>query len=381
MTAPANNSETTARDGVVSLDGLQALIDILRADGHTVLGPTRQGQAVVYDEVETVGDLPSGWTDTQGPGTYRLERREDDALFGYVAGVQSWKRFLFPPERTLFRATRDGNGFTVDAPQNDAPKYAFLGVRACELAAIAIQDRIFVEGDFRDPDYARRRENALLIAVNCGQAGATCFCVSMDTGPGAESGFDLAITELFEGGHRFLLEAGSEAGTTLLERLPVQAATDADRAEATTIVERTARSMGRHMETDGLKELLQANLEHHRWDDVADRCLACGNCTFACPTCFCSSVEEATDVSGDTAERTSQWASCFSLDFSYVHGGGPVRSETRSRYRQWMTHKLAGWIDQFDTSGCVGCGRCITWCPVGIDITEEAAAIRGARGE
>jgi Fe-S-cluster-containing hydrogenase component 2 len=133
--------------------------------------------------------------------------------------------------------------------------------------------------------------------------------------------------------------------------------------------------MGRELDTDGIKELLYANYDHPRWDQVADRCISCGNCTMVCPTCFCTTVEDTTDLEGEHVERRQLWDSCFTIDYSHIHGGA-VRTSTRSRYRQWMTHKLATWWDQFDSSGCVGCGRCITWCPVGIDLTEEALAIR-----
>jgi ferredoxin len=136
--------------------------------------------------------------------------------------------------------------------------------------------------------------------------------------------------------------------------------------------------MGRSLDTADLPGLLARNLEHPRWEEVAKRCLSCGNCTLVCPTCFCSDVSDVSDVSG-TVERQRRWASCFDLDHSYLHGG-PVRLTTASRYRQWLTHKLSTWWDQFDESGCVGCGRCLTWCPVGIDLTEEAAAIRAADG-
>jgi sulfhydrogenase subunit beta (sulfur reductase) len=138
--------------------------------------------------------------------------------------------------------------------------------------------------------------------------------------------------------------------------------------------------MGRTMDTKGIKELLYRNYENPRWDDVAKRCLTCGNCTMVCPTCFCTTVEDITDLTGEHVERWRKLDSCFTMDFSYIHGGS-VRSSPRARYRQWMTHKLATWIDQFGTSGCVGCGRCITWCPVGIDITEETGAIRDSEKE
>jgi Fe-S-cluster-containing hydrogenase component 2 len=118
-----------------------------------------------------------------------------------------------------------------------------------------------------------------------------------------------------------------------------------------------------------------ANLEHPRWDDVAERCLSCTNCTLVCPTCFCFAVEDVNSLDGERAERTQRWDSCFTLGHSMLHGAGSVRGDTRSRYRQWLTHKLSTWWDQFDESGCVGCGRCISWCPAGIDLTEEVAAI------
>jgi sulfhydrogenase subunit beta (sulfur reductase) len=344
--------------------------------GYRVIGPIVREGAIIYDTVAVLDDLPIGWTDQQNAGRYRLQRRADMALFGYAVGPHSWKRFLHPPVERLWQARREGDGFAVIENEEAAEPLAFIGVRACELRAIAIQDRVFLAGEYLDKSYKIRRDQAFIVAVNCGQAGGTCFCASMDAGPKVDAGFDLALTELIEEGrHVFLVEVGSAAGMDLVKGLPHRAATEEEIATAERVVARTKGQMGRTLNTEGLKELLQANPSHPRWDEVADRCLACGNCTMVCPTCFCATVDDATDLSGTTAERVRRWDSCFTLDFSYLHGGN-VRNSTRSRYRQWMTHKLAHWFDQFGTSGCVGCGRCITWCPVGIDITEEAAAIR-----
>lgn len=361
--------------GILERQKLQDLIDLLRGQGYCVVGPTIRDEAIVYEELANLEDLPVGWTDRQDGGTYRLARRDDEALFGFVVGPQSWKKFLHPERLRLWAARRESGEIRV-VDEDDAPKFAFIGVRSCELHAIAIQDRVFTGQDFRDGHYAARRDKALIIAVNCGQAGGTCFCVSMGTGPEVSSGFDLALTELMDGGrHRFLVKAGSEMGSLLLEQVGCEPATEADREAARRVLAGSRSQMGRSMETGNIKELLQGNLEHPRWDDVASRCLTCANCTMVCPTCFCTTVEDVTDLEGDHAERWRRWDSCFTMDFSYIHGGS-VRGSPKARYRQWMTHKLAYWIDQFDTSGCVGCGRCITWCPVGIDITEEVAAIR-----
>jgi ferredoxin len=360
---------------VITREGLAALIGGLRADGFRVLGPAMRDDAIVYDDIETVADLPAGWTDEQDGGHYRLKRRDDGALFGYAVGPHAWKRFLNPPLLRLWRAERDSAGIHVTTDPDPAERFAFLAVRSCELHAIAIQDRVFLQGPYVDRHYQARRDGVFIVAVNCGQAGGTCFCTSMNTGPKATSGYDLALTELPGDPHEFLLEPGTGRGAAMLARLPHRAAAPDDIDRAAGIVARTAASMGRELRTDDLHDLLLSNPDHKRWDEVAGRCLTCGNCTAVCPTCFCTSVSDTNQLDGAT-ERTRRQDSCFTTEFSYIHGGS-VRASPKSRYRQWMTHKLATWIDQFGTSGCVGCGRCITWCPVGIDITEEARAIRG----
>jgi len=358
----------------LDLDGFARLLRELVIDGYQLVGPTVRDGAIVHAEIAGIDDLPAGWTARQEAGTYRLERRGDRALFGYAVGPQSWKQQFFVPRLRLFQIRRRAGSLEVEPEPLPATRLALIGARSCDLHAIEIQDRTFLNGPFVDADYAARRRDVFVVAVQCGQAGGTCFCVSMNTGPRSEAGFDLALTELVEP-HRFVVEIGSERGRAVLDRVAHAAATAQDVDTADAIVAETARSMGRVMETTRIKELLYANAEHPRWDDVASRCLGCTNCTLACPTCFCGSVEDTSDVAGETAERWRRWDSCFTLDHSYLHGGS-VRATLRSRYRQWLTHKLASWIDQFGVSGCVGCGRCITWCPVGIDLTEEVRAIR-----
>jgi sulfhydrogenase subunit beta (sulfur reductase) len=362
---------------VMERQGLDELLGVLRDRGFTPIGPTVRQGAIVYDELESAADLPVGWTDVQDGGTYRLQRRDDDAVFGHNVGPNSWKTHLFPPTLKLWKARRSEDGeLEVEEEAAEPPRHAFIGVRSCDLHAIAVQDRTFVEGPWADRDYQARREGAFIVAVNCGKAGGTCFCVSMNTGPRASSGFDLALTELLDdAGHRFLVEVGSERGAEVMADLSSQPAARGDEEAADQVMEQTAAQMGRTLDTTDIRDMLYRNREHPRWDEVADRCLTCGNCTMVCPTCFCSSVEDVTDLAGEEATRVRSWESCFTLEHSHIHGGS-VRTSGKARYRQWMTHKLASWIDQFGTSGCIGCGRCITWCPVAIDITEESAAIR-----
>ena len=365
---------------IIERADLAQMFDALRERSYQLIGPTLRDSAMVYDAVDNVDDLPIGWIDEQEGGTYRLQRSGDARVFGYTVGPHSWKKYLHPPMLKLWQAARkngeSGAKFEIQPTEREIPHYAFIGVRACELHAIQIQDKVFLEGAYVDQDYKARRANAFIVAVNCGRAGNTCFCVSMNSGPEVAAGFDIALTEVLTGDqHYFVAEAGSARGVDVLDAIPHRAANATEVEIAKRIVAATATQMGRTLETDGLKELLYDNLEHPNWDEIADRCLTCGNCTMVCPTCFCTTVEDVTDLTGDTAERWRKEDSCFSLDFSHIHGGS-VRSSSKSRYRQWMTHKLASWEDQFDTSGCVGCGRCITWCPVGIDLTAEAQKIR-----
>ena len=367
---------------VIEKAGLDALLAYLSAEGFTVLGPREQDGAIRYVPVHTTRDLPAGLREEQAPGRYRLRRDGAEALFAHSPGPDSWKRFFFPPDRHVWTLRlRDGVFEPVRGDEDEQEeKYAILGARACELRALQVQDRVFAEQHYCDEAYVRRRAAAFVVAVNCSRSADTCFCDAMGAGPRCSGGFDLALTELVaDGSHEFLVEIGSEAGFASLEGVCARPATDEDRQRARDITETARRQQHRGVPGD-VAALLARNAEHPAWEEVAARCLACGNCTAACPTCFCSDFEDTADLTGTVAERRQKWSSCFNASFSYTHGGS-IRGSTAARYRQWLTHKLSTWYDQFDTSGCVGCGRCITWCPVGIDITQEVAAIAARDGE
>ena len=369
---------------LIDLDGLQGLIDALGARGYTVIGPTVRDGAIVQAPVRGVDDLPRGWGDEQDAAHYRLRRRDDDALFGFAAGAQSVKPVVFPAHELIWRGRRTGTEFTVNDRDADGPvagpppPYAFLGVRSCDLHALAIHDTVLLGRGYTDTRYAERRAGSFVVAVTCTDPGGTCFCASMGTGPHPDTGFDLALTELVDDGpHRFLVEVGTPRGAEVLADVATTPAPESDVVEADAIAVEAAGRMGRTLDTDGLKDVLYASADSPRWDDVASRCLACTNCTLVCPTCFCITTNDVEDLSGPIG-RERVWDSCFVVEYSYIHGG-PIRRSTQARYRQWLTHKFASWIDQFGTSGCVGCGRCITWCPAGIDITEELARLTAPR--
>jgi NAD(P)H-flavin reductase/Fe-S-cluster-containing hydrogenase component 2 len=384
-TAETQGSTWPGQTRVLGRAQLDGLLGSLNAAGYRVIGPRARDGAIVYAEIAGVADLPIGWTDRQAPGRYRLEQTGSNKLFGYVVGPESPRRFLTPAVEPLVqirRTSAKAEGLVVEAvAESDARPLALIGVRACDLAGMTSHDRIWAGGPFTDPRYARRREQALVIAVDCLAPGELCFCASTRTGPEARAGFDLRLTELDGEDEEptLLLTVGSERGAALIEALglelePAGAKRELARRRGLEAATETMRTSGRSLDVDGAPAKLWANLDHPRWDQVAQRCLSCGNCTLVCPTCFCHRVEEREVVGEATTQRVREWDSCFTAEHSTIHGA-VFRPQIRERYRQWMTHKLAGWVSQVGMSGCVGCGRCIAWCPVGIDITEELAAI------
>jgi len=361
---------------IIDIYEFDNLINKLKEKGYTTVGPTIQNGAIVYSEIDSSSDLPVGFTDTQKPGFYRLEKTAQNAFFNYVVGPQSWKKFLYPSIQKLFTAYYKNNKLEIEKPDQPKTQYAFIGVRACEINSIEIQDRVFFGGEYQNSNYKALRKNSLIIAVNCSKAEANCFCTSMGTGPEVKSGYDILLTEIInEKEHYFLIETGSEKGEEIVNELNSREANESELNKKNQVIQKTISQIKKHLDTENLKDILLKSLESPLWDEVAKRCLACGNCTMVCPTCFCMTVEDYTDLLKTRAERIQKWDSCFTLEYSYIHGGS-VRVSIGSRYRQWLTHKLASWHEQFGTSGCVGCGRCITWCPVGIDITEEATKIK-----
>lgn len=351
---------------------LQSLLDAVAERGYQCIGPQLHDNAIHYQPITSVNQLPRGLRDKQLPGQYQVTQTEDKRYFAWANGPQGLKPWVFASEEPLWRSTQTAEGhLDFKATPLNAPKLAVIGVRACDIAALYIQDKHFLQADYKDPYYASRRQQLVIIAVNCTHPADTCFCASTGDGPHADYGFDIALTELTDG---YIIEARSQFGREVLQRLPIAPATQEQVDTAQSALDSAAQQQQRRLPSRDLNQALFANLGHAQWEDVAKRCLACGNCTSVCPTCFCHSETDHAALDGNSNVHVRQWDSCFSAGHSYIHGI-TIRANTTQRYRQWLTHKLGSWHDQYGRSGCVGCGRCISWCPVGIDLTHEVGII------
>ena len=352
----------------------QDLINALKSSGYKVIGPKEKDSTIVYEDLNFAEELPQGVQDEQSPGKYRLKKINNGRWFSWANGPQAIKPNLFSPREFLWRAIRDEkNKLQFKQVQPEITPTAIIGVRACDLAALKLQDQHFIEGEYIDQYYEARRKKLFLIGVNCTHSADTCFCVSTGDGPEASSGYDILLTELDTG---FIISSATEQAKNITDQLELVAANNEQLAEARQQIQHAAAQQKRTLPGRNLRGILFSGLDHPQWEDIARRCLACGNCTAVCPTCFCHSEHDEVPLNGNDVTHYRQWSSCFTQEHSYMHGL-VIREKTKLQYRQWLTHKLGGWHDQYGRSGCVGCGRCITWCPAGIDITEEARAICG----
>jgi ferredoxin len=357
--------------------GLECLVELLRGEGYQVIGPRRLGPAVRLARIESAADLTAGIDADTSPGRYRMAKAMDGRIFGAGPAAESAKQNLHAPELRVAVAEREDGAFRIIRDKPAQARTALFGIRPCDVAGIARLDRVLLRDRYKDPDYEARREQTFIVAANCVRSAPTCFCASMETGPRAAAGFDVALTEHCNGKREFLAEAGSAGGAAVLARMKAEPAPLDFVKSCYAQCDEAAAQQVRKVDYRRARKVVLKHFEHPRWEDVGKRCLACGNCTLSCPTCFCVNTKDSSSPDQTQAERRRLWDSCFTQAFSYIHGGS-VRTSAKSRYRQCLSHKLAHWQDQFGETGCVGCGRCITWCPAGIDITEEFAALESS---
>lgn len=285
------------------------------------------------------------------------------------------KLFIYKPVLDLFRFESVSKGAPkVIETLPVAEKQVIVGIHPCDTHAITYLDRVFL-GQWEDPYYSKIRENTLIISLNCSFVSENCFCRSMGTGPffKAESGTDIVLTDFED---RWLIEIKSPRAGELFKAAGI-GASEEDIARKSEMEKTLIEGFKKSVETKGLETLLREGAAHPLWERISEeRCLSCSNCVMVCPTCFCYDVSEETGIDLKDSTRLRRWDSCQDMAFSEVHGGN-FRQRRAGRLRQFVTHKL-GHARQFGSALTVGCGRCITWCPTGIDLVEIAKEIKGA---
>ncbi|MBS7654892.1 4Fe-4S dicluster domain-containing protein [Candidatus Bathyarchaeota archaeon] len=322
---------------------------------YNIIAPKKKKQLYEFNEVNDFGEVALDYSTTILPP----------------------KKYLIPQKETLLRFTK--NEIVSEEPQFKK-KQVIFGIHACDLNAFLLLDKVFMD-KFPCPRYVKRRRNLITIALTCNNPSETCFCESMGTGPTPSKGYDLLLTKINE---EYLIESGSETGEKLVKLAKGKEASPKDFEGKKKVVELTKQKFKRRIDVRNLPDLIQKNLNHELWRLLGEVDLACGQCVLSCPTCYCFDVRDELNLSLDGGTRYKEWDACFLLEFAEVALGGNFRRDRAARVRQFMGHNL-GWggASQYNVFNgelkCVGCGRCIKTCPVGIDITEVAAVIKGEK--
>jgi len=299
-----------------------------------------------------------------------LSRMHETALDG-PALMPSPKEFLLPQMEQLFHYSADSLTETLD----ERPRVLF-GIRPCDLSAIRVLDA-FYRGTTQDSFYEARRTRTIQIAIACNQPDPTCFCLGLGTGPFLKSGFDLQFTDL---GDRFLVETGSDAGSSLINDHP-HIFTEPKPSDHDDLYEARLASQSRFEKRVNLeqvrKRILAGAVHDPFWESVAVRCFECGGCVYNCPVCTCFNVIDRA-TSPDAGKRIRLWDTCMFKGFSRMAGNVVPAEAKINRTKRWFHHKLVHWPARFGMFGCVGCGRCAISCPGKIDMATVAQKIKGA---
>jgi ferredoxin len=342
------------------VEDLKRLFEKLASDGYEIVGPKIVDGVIRLVHLKSFDEIATNVSDIQEPGSYKLV---EGSFFRH--GLDAPKRYLYPPSLRLYRIDKD---LKVHIETPGDRKIAFFGIKPCDSAAIAVQEKVFEQNG--ESYFLTLRKNSIIIVENCIEPGNTCFCATMGTGPKAVKGFDISYTKI-DGS--IVFEAGSEKGLRYLEELNLELADSELSRKYLKVLDESAAKARADFTTDDLPEQLELGMESPIFKEIAEKCLGCANCNLVCPTCFCFDVYDVPNLDG-SADRIRVWDGCLTYKYALVSGGN-FRPDLWARYRHWLLHKFSFWVKQFETFGCVGCGRCITWCPVGIDVRESVSQV------
>ncbi len=344
---------------VISKEGFDSLLARLIND-YQVIAPVKQEEQVLLRNVSDPADI---YLEFKG------------------VPLSSPKRFLFPEKEILFTyETTDSKEEVVIYDKYEELKnvsHILIGIRPCDIKALLILDKVLM-GEYHDPYYAVRRRNAVIIGLTCNEPAETCFCTFTDSGPDAEEGFDLLLTDLDD---VFFVKIGSKRGERLIKlnldlfRRP----SEEDYKERYKVLKNVREKINQQKLPNllNLYEPMVKLFNNEIWDKYGKSCVACGKCNFICPTCRCFNIYDDPNLDAKSGKRVRAWDSCHFLSFTQVAGGVIFRKERPSRVKQRIYHKYCYSIDEIGLISCVGCGRCIDVCSANIDIREALAEVAG----
>lgn len=313
----------------------------------------------LFEALRSLGDVYAPVKVSEQSYAFRPVRTGEEICFEALRTILPPKKFFYPPDETL--VTYDKNGIYEHNAEQEF--LVLFGVHPCDLAGLAIMDTIFQAGP-ADSHYMTKRASCLIVGLSC-MPDNHCFCQSMGC-DSPESGYDLFVTDI---GDAYFIDVHSVAGSKALEPVMqhLKSAEEPDKARYKDFWNKRAQSFTNGFTETNLHSVMEMEWNNDIWEEMAKRCLSCGNCTPVCPTCYCFDLLDIASLSGDSGSRHRQWDSCQFVSFAQVAGDFNFRPGPVDRLKYWYQHKLHGFDDPYGFKTCVGCGRCTVSCPAGID--------------
>ncbi len=313
-------------------------------------------QMLVYAPVKDEGNV-----------LFKALEKGMEPLVNYSNTRNAPKNFFFPKTETMMRYMRTERGVELSGEEEGAQEAVLFGVRPCDARSFILLDKVFDQEKYKDSYYIDKREKTTIISLACIHPPySTCFCTSVGGHPMSEEGSDVLLTDM---GDNYLAEFITPKGEKLLEKIgDLPAADDSADEKKKELSESAEKEIKSHIPGKEIKPWLDNNFEHPFWDTIHQSCLACGTCTYLCPTCHCFDISD--EVKGSDGKRIRTWDSCMYWLFTQETSGHNPRTSQKQRWRQRLMHKFKYFVDNFDEIACVGCGRCVRYCPVNIDIRK-----------
>jgi ferredoxin len=318
--------------------------------GHRVIGPTRKG----------------GGTATYSHAVFAPINKVDDLELGYKTSMLTHKTLLFPDNHPVYEFRSKPEGVELNPLEDDwAKETVLLGVHPCDLTAIRRLDRLFLEDRYQEPTYKVRRESLTIVGLTCVEASESCFCNVVQAGPDADQGCDILLTDL---GDAFFVRPLSPKGEQLVTEEYFSDAGEADQLQRASALAALEKQLPGELDLDRVIANMKVKYDDELWQEFTDACLSCGACNMVCPTCHCFNIVDRTNQAGDSGKRVLVWDPCHFERFSQMAGDVNLRSEKSARYKHRLYDKFLYDPQRHDDLFCVGCGRCIAFCPSHIDI-------------